>query len=144
MAVAEVVLVEHVAQRPELEQPLPELAARGDVVNLFMNYETLGEHQWADAERDTSAWLGNAMQRQAHESLYALRPAVLATGDAALLRDWRCLTPSDHLDYMCTKHFADGEVRKYFSPWESPYEAHIAFMNALADVALRAGAPAGR
>ena len=157
----------------------------GELVNLFMDYETFGEHQWeatgifefmralpdrildhvdgrfvtpseaidsyrptadlsfprftswADAERDLTAWLGNAMQTSAHRSLYALRDAVAASGDTELVEDWRRLTTSDHFYYMCTKYFADGDVHKYFSPYESPYEAHIAFMNALADLELR-------
>jgi alpha-amylase len=158
----------------------------GTVVNLFMDYETFGEHQWAetgifefmrrlpgaildhadggfvtpseaidrhdaagtvefrdwvswaDSERDLTAWLGNRMQRAALEQLLALREPVLASGDPGLLEEWRRLSTSDHLYYMCTKYFADGDVHKYFSPWDSPYEAHIAFMNVLADLALRA------
>jgi alpha-amylase len=31
---------------------------------------------------------------------------------------------------MCTKWFADGDVHAYFSPYESPYEAFINYMNA--------------
>jgi alpha-amylase len=34
---------------------------------------------------------------------------------------------------MCTKWFSDGDVHKYFSPYESPYEAFISYMNALHD-----------
>jgi len=160
----------------------------GTVVNLFMDYETFGEHQWAetgifefmrrlpdaildhadggfvtpsealarhpaagtaefrdwvswaDSERDLTAWLGNRMQRAALEQLMALREPVRATGDPALLETWRRLSTSDHLYYMCTKYFADGDVHKYFSPWDSPYEAHIAFMNVLADLGQRVGA----
>ena len=158
----------------------------GEAVNLFMDYETFGEHQWedtgifefmrklpeavlahpdmdfatpsevlaryeprdeldihdfvswADTERDLTAWLGNAMQGAALRSLYALREAILASGDPHLREDFRRLTTSDHLYYMCTKWFADGDVHKYFSPYESPYEAHIAFMNTLVDLSLRA------
>jgi alpha-amylase len=157
----------------------------GTNVNLFMDYETFGEHQWsdtgifefmrhlpgaildhadggfatpseliarhdaagtvefrdwvswADTERDLTAWLGNKMQRAALDALLALREPVLARGDAALLETWRRLSTSDHLYYMCTKYFADGDVHKYFSPYESPYEAHIAFMNVLADLGQR-------
>jgi alpha-amylase len=160
---------------------------RGQVVNLFLDYETFGEHQWAetgifefmrqlprealrhrdvdfrtpsqvleryeplgtldvpqfvswaDRERDLSAWLDNAMQRSALAGLYELRPAVVASGDPQLLESWRRLTSSDHLYYMCTKWFADGDVHKYFSPYESPYDACIAFSNALCDLAQRAG-----
>jgi alpha-amylase len=164
----------------------------GEAINLFMDYETFGEHQWAetgifefmralpeavlahadlkfatpseviaefapraelnvrepvswaDTERDLSAWLGNAMQRSALDALYAVREAVLASGDASAVEDFRRLTTSDHVYYMCTKYFADGDVHKYFSPYESPYEAHIAFMNALGDLSLRVGAGALR
>ena len=35
---------------------------------------------------------------------------------------------------MCTKWFNDGDVHKYFNPYESPYDAYIAFMNVLDDV----------
>jgi len=34
---------------------------------------------------------------------------------------------------MCTKWFADGDVHKYFNPYESPYDAYINYMNILAD-----------
>jgi alpha-amylase len=40
---------------------------------------------------------------------------------------------------MCTKYWADGDVHKYFSPYDSPYEAYINFMNVLDDVRARAG-----
>jgi alpha-amylase len=163
----------------------------GTVVNLFMDYETFGEHQWAetgifefmdrlpgevlahadndfktpsevaalarasapragtidvheftswaDVERDLSAWLGNAMQQAAAKALYGMREAVYAAGDASIVHDWQRLTTSDHVYYMCTKWFADGDVHKYFNPYESPYEAYIAFMNVLNDLALRVG-----
>jgi alpha-amylase len=35
---------------------------------------------------------------------------------------------------MCTKWFADGDVHKYFNPYDSPYECFIAFMNILTDL----------
>lgn len=170
----------------------------GYVCNLFMDYETFGEHQWADTgifefldalpgrifdvnpghnhfntpseaieqfepvgeydvphmiswadtERDLSAWLGNAMQSNALHELYKLeRPikeAVEGAGEEparrqarALLEDWRKLTTSDHFYYMCTKYFADGDVHKYFNPYESPYDAYINFMNVLDNVRQR-------
>jgi alpha-amylase len=34
---------------------------------------------------------------------------------------------------MCTKFFADGAVHKYFTPYDSPYDAFINYMNVLAD-----------
>ncbi len=162
----------------------------GQCVNLFMDYETFGEHQWAttgifrfmkelpaellkhrdndfktpseviasyepaseldiphpvswaDIERDVSAWTGNKMQKAALEQLYQLENEVLASGDGAVIEDWRNLTTSDHFYYMCTKWFADGDVHKYFNPYDSPYDSFIAFMTILDDIRLRLGVKA--
>ena len=73
---------------------------------------------WADTERDLSAWLGNAMQSTALTRSTRSRDDVRASGDAQALEDFRRLTTSDHFYYMCTKYFADGDVHKYFSPYE--------------------------
>lgn len=155
------------------------------VVNLFMDYETFGEHQWedtgifnffehfvnkwlshegntfytvsqaaraaepaaeismpqtvtwADTERDLTAWLGNSMQHESMRYIYALEDDVLQSGDIDLIGDWRRLTTSDHPYYMCTKWFTDGDVHAYFSPYESPYDAFLFYMNALRDVRYR-------
>jgi alpha-amylase len=92
---------------------------------------------WADTERDLSAWLGNAMQSNALHELYQLGPAVKNANDPALLTDWRRLTCSDHFYYMCTKYFSDGDVHKYFNPYESPYDSYINFMNVLDNLRSR-------
>ncbi len=162
-----------------------QINGNGFLCNLFMDYETFGEHQWAetgifdflrhlpgeilkdrdnnfltpsqiidtfdsvgeidvphmiswaDTERDLSAWLGNAMQSNALHELYKLEGALKEKGDAELLTDWRRLTSSDHFYYMCTKYWADGDVHKYFSPYESPYDSYINFMNVLDNVQSR-------
>lgn len=153
-------------------------------LNLFMDYETFGEHQWedtgifnflrhlpaelmknphsrfifpselvdrepvaeldmhnfvswADIERDLSAWVGNNMQNSALYELYALEKVVKDLDNKALLEDWRRLTTSDHFYYMCTKYFNDGDVHKYFNPYDTPYESYINFMNVLNDMILR-------
>jgi len=174
------------------EHPLtPEKFARmcasigGQVCNLFMDFETFGEHyaadtgildfladlpaktlaahadfrtpaecadhlglageldvphaiSWADQARDLSAWLGNAMQANALQELFKLERVVKAKHDPVLLGDWRRLTTSDHAYYMSTKHLADGAVHDYFSPYESPYDAYINFMNVLDHLKSRA------
>ena len=61
-----------------------------------------------------------------------------ATRDAELISDWRKLTTSDHFYYMCTKYFADGDVHKYFNPYESPYDSYINLMNVLDNLRTRA------
>ena len=155
------------------------------LVNLFMDYETFGEHQWhdtgifeffeefvsrwlhdenntfytvseaidahepagslsmpytvtwADSERDLSAWLGNSMQHEAMKHLYALEADVLRSNDGELISDWRKLQTSDHAYYMCTKWFTDGDVHAYFSPYDSPYDAFLYYINAIRDVRWR-------
>jgi alpha-amylase len=62
---------------------------------------------------------------------------VLASNDAELIHQWRLLQSSDHFYYMCTKWFDDGDVHKYFNPYESPYEAYINYMNILDSVRAR-------
>jgi alpha-amylase len=158
------------------------VSGSGDTVNLFMDYETFGEHQWpetgifefldhlpgallahphwdfrtpsevvagypwiapisfhrttswADVERDLTAWRGNDMQDRALARIYELGERVRHRNNPALLSLWRKLQTSDHFYYMCTKWFADGDVHAYFSPYESPYEAFINYMNALSDL----------
>lgn len=157
----------------------------GQTINLFMDYETFGEHQWedtgifrflealpreilkhpdndfvtvseaieryaptaeldvknfvswADTERDLSAWLSNEIQHDAISRLYEMEPAIRASNDRRLIEDWRRLTTSDHFYYMCTKWWNDGDVHKYFNPYESPYDAFISYMNVLEDMKLR-------
>lgn len=156
-----------------------------ETFNLFMDYETFGEHQWedtgifgflkhlpeewlkqpgntfktitetarthevkgtismpetvtwADTERDLTAWTGNPMQRAALEKLYSLSEEILALNDWKLIEDWRKLQTSDHFYYMCTKWFSDGDVHAYFSPYTSPYDAFLYFMNCYHDLKAR-------
>lgn len=157
----------------------------GNTINLFMDYETFGEHQWedtgifnfmkvlpeilmrhpetsfktptetiesyeatgeidvpdiltwADTDRDLTAWTGNDIQKDAIAAIYAIEDDVMSTEDAELIETWRKLQTSDHFYYMCTKWSDDGDVHAYFSPYESPYDAYVAFMNALSDLQLR-------
>ena len=156
-----------------------------EVVNLFMDYETFGEHQWAetgifqflralpgrvlnhsnyrfhtpsevsemlqpvspvhvlhpiswaDEERDLTAWLGNELQDEAFNNLYNLEEKVNRCGDEQAMRDFKLLQTSDHFYYMCTKWFSDGDVHKYFNPYDTPYAAFINYMNVLSDFIIR-------
>jgi alpha-amylase len=88
---------------------------------------------WADMERDITAWRGNRMQTQALQQCYELGEEIRWQGDSALFEAWRKLQTSDHFYYMCTKWFADGDVHAYFSPYSSPYDAFINYVNVLRD-----------
>lgn len=156
---------------------------RGDVVNIFIDYETIGEHKWADTgifdfwnnlpaaalnkgiqfktpsevvkkkkikdiydvpnpiswadtERDLSAWNGNDMQKEALQKIYALEPYIGQSKNLDLWHVWRKLQTSDHFYYMSTKHENDGAVHAYFSPFNSPYDAYIYYMNVLTDLGI--------
>ncbi|MDE3053372.1 MAG: hypothetical protein KGJ70_05775, partial [Gemmatimonadota bacterium] len=60
------------------------------------------------------------------------------------LSEWRRLTTSDHLYYICTKWSNDGDVHQHFSPYDTPYDAFVTFMNVLQDLELTAGEAGGR
>jgi alpha-amylase len=156
----------------------------GTTANLFMDFETFGEHQWsdtdifgfferfvgawlsdggkfytvseaaatseavgeismpntvtwADSERDLSAWIGNSLQSEAFRSLYAVESDVTRSGDESLIRDWRYLQSSDLMYYMATKWEHDGDVHSYFSPYDSPFDAFLYYMNTVRDVRYR-------
>lgn len=78
------------------------------------------------------------MQHEALKAIYDLKEGVLASKDEDLIADWRRLLTSDHLYYMSTKHLNDGGVHQYFSPYDSPFDAFLYFMNAVRDVRGRA------
>ena len=81
--------------------------------------------------------LGSDHLVAAHRRLYDLKDRVAASHDASLRETWRRLTTSDHVYYMSTKLLDDGGVHAYFSPFGSPYDAFIAFMNVIQDIEQR-------
>jgi alpha-amylase len=92
---------------------------------------------WADRNKDLSAWVGNDLQKDAFYTLYKLGKRVVSMTDQELFSDYRNLQSSDHFYYMSTKTAEDGNVHQYFSPYHSPYEAFVNYMNVLADLELR-------
>lgn len=91
----------------------------------------------ADEARDTSAWLGNKLQREAFEKLYSVAERVRLCDDRRLKQDYWYLQAADHFFYMSTKHLADGDGHAFFSPYETPFQAFTNYMNALADFIVR-------
>ncbi|MBA4053534.1 MAG: alpha-amylase, partial [Marivirga sp.] len=167
---------------PKFASWVHQAAGNGDTINLFMDYETFGEHQWpetgifdflahlpaeilkhpdfnfktpsevvesykvrgeydvhhlsswADLERDLSAWLGNSLQHDAMERIYHLEKRIKDTNDPVMIDTWANLLTSDHFYYMSTKYWNDGDVHKYFSHYNTPYDAYINFMNVVTDL----------
>jgi alpha-amylase len=160
-------------------------ATPGHCINIFCDYETFGEHQWAetgifeflshlpeevlrhqnlrfatpseivrnnepfdeinvertiswaDLERDTSCWLGNALQHACFIYLRKLEGPVKESLDPHLLKIWRLLGLSDHLYYLFTHGGGPGEVHSYFSPYRHPYDAAITYLSILTDFHYR-------
>lgn len=92
---------------------------------------------WADEERDLTAWLGNEMQKEAFNKLYALHERMTGCQNERLVKDWNYLQVSDHFYYMSTKFFNDGATHTQFNPFDSPFEAFINYMNVLNDFKIR-------
>lgn len=92
---------------------------------------------WSDEEKDLTGWLGNELQNEAFEKLYGIQPRIHAANDTALSIDYAKLQSSDHFYYMRTKLFSDNVNRRYSSPYDTPYEAFINYMNVLSDVVVR-------
>jgi len=155
----------------------------GETCNIFIDYETFGEHQWqetgileflkflpdailrheqlsfatpgevaaacpandeidicelstiswADIERDSSAWLGNDVQRAAYGAIKNMESLVKGTGDEQFLSIWRNLQTSDQLYFMCNKWLGDGDVHGYFSHYSSIWKAMGNFFAVLCD-----------
>jgi len=92
---------------------------------------------WADQDRNTSAWLGNELQQEAFNSLYSVSHIMEACTDKELLSDLNKLQTCDHFYYMSTKCFNDGAVQRFFSPYKSPYQAFVNYMNVISDFLIR-------
>lgn len=164
---------------------LNDTAKGEEIINLYMDYETIGEYQsaetgifdffthlpeqvfahtnfefltlkeaarkhqpvaplhvpypisCADEERDLTAWLGNELQNEAFEELYKVRNKIHTLKNEGIIHDFDSLQVSDHLYYMSTKLFSDDTVRGHFTPYDTPYEAFINYMNVLSDLILR-------
>ncbi len=88
-------------------------------------------------ESGLTDWLGNALQKDAMHTLYAMEALVRRRKDPALLNIWRRLQDSDHFFSMRTRQLADGAGQDYLSNQESPYDAYINYMNILDDFSRR-------
>ena len=147
----------------------------GQVVNLSLDYETLGERQpdttgvfefWrtmimatlfngnsfmtpgeivkefpstgtidcpnpvsCSTFGTTTHWNGNVMQQEAIKKIYDLETPVKDSEDRDMIHVWRKLQSADHFHYM--------EKSNGFTPYPSPFDAYIYYMNALADLQVR-------
>lgn len=91
-----------------------------------------------DEERDMAKWLGNELQKEAFNKLYAIREQLALVNLPQLWEDYGNLQSSDHFYNMNTKFFTDGgNHHRYVNPYDTPFEAFINYMNVLSDFAIR-------
>jgi alpha-amylase len=119
-----------------------------EIVKLHQPVGEIDVHEfntisWADMERDTSAWLGNSMQQMVFEELKKIETLVKQNGKNLLLL-WRLLQQSDHLYYMCTKCWNDGDVHKYFSPFSTPQDSFINIISGISEIKVRIAKEIGK
>jgi len=81
---------------------------------------------WVGNDKDLTPWLGNDLQNEAANKLYAVGERVRLCKDQPLLNDWLMLQTTDHFRYMSHKD-AHG------SHYETAYDAFMNYMNVLAD-----------
>ena len=101
-----------------------------DSISLDVTYPM----SWVDEERDTSAWLGNALQREAFGKLYALTERVQLSNDRRIKQDWDYLQASNNFRFMTTK---SSPIPVNRGIYDSPYDAFTNYMNILADFIQR-------
>ena len=150
-------------------------------INLFMDYETFGEHRaketgifefmkhlpgevlqnkefhfatpsdllkikkpnspvydssawssWADEDKDASAWTEDNMQKDALRKIYSCQAKIEELKKPDLTDVWGKLQTSDHFYYMSTRYRNDP-THQAFSPYKTPYDAYLNYMNILSD-----------
>lgn len=81
---------------------------------------------WAGAAKDLSTYLGNDLQQEAAQKLYAVAERVNMCADKNLKRNWLILQDVNYLHNM--NHIDQGNTI-----YESAYDAFINYMNILSD-----------
>lgn len=92
---------------------------------------------WTDEERDTSCWLGNAMQREAFNKLYSVAERIILCQDRRIKQDWDYLQASNNFRFMTTKN---TPIKVNRGIYDSPYDAFTNYMNILSDFIKRVNA----
>ena len=81
---------------------------------------------WSGEAKDLSIYIGNDLQQEAINKLYAVAERVHLCQDKALKTNWLRLQDVNYLHYM--NHIDQGETQ-----YESAYDAFINYMNILSD-----------
>ncbi len=88
---------------------------------------------WVGADKNLTPWMGNDLQNEALNKLYAYGERVRMCTDRPLLRDWLLLQSTDNFRYMSHKD-------PWGSNFENAYDAFMNYMNILGDFLERVDA----
>lgn len=82
-------------------------------------------------------YLGNYLQQEAFYTLYDLEDQVKSLNNSDINRTWTKLQSSDHFYYMNTDYPVGYFPSPIFSPYPSPVQAFINYMNVLTDFKIQ-------
>ena len=95
--------------------------------------EIMTDKQQTFALATVAAQMENSMQKEAIKRIYSLEEKVLKSKNENLIDTWGRLQTSDYFHYMSTKITNDNDVRHWRSPYSSPFDAYINYMNIISD-----------
>jgi alpha-amylase len=142
---------------------LNQIGKKEEIVNLFMDYETFGEHQWEETgifeflkhlpetvfsrSKFTFSTPSEAARNLQPVSSIQVPYPISWADEERDLTAWlgnelqkEAFDRLYELGEKLTKFFSDGAVHSYFNPYDSPYDAFINYMNILSDFTLRVNA----
>lgn len=88
---------------------------------------------WVGTDKNLTPWMGNDLQNEALNKLYAVGERVRMCTDRPLLRDWLLLQSTDYFRYMSHRD-------PWGSNFENAYDAFMNYMNILGDFLERVDA----
>lgn len=128
--------IKEVAESDDLSFATPsEIIENNKVESSIHVHDTIS---WSGEERGTSRWLGNSLQKEAFDKLYSFKAQVEKSNDPLITQEWNFLQSSSNFVFMSNKQFGSHENSTITdSPYASPYEAFINYMNIINDLKIR-------
>jgi len=130
-------LFKELRKYPDLALTLPSDAIRRNEIVGIVDVPEVETISWADIERGTSSWLGNAMQWAYFTALRDQEQLISESRSHEMKATWRYFQTSDHLYYMFAYGGAPGEVHSYFNPFGTSMDAFVTCFSALLDFEVR-------
>lgn len=78
-------------------------------------------------------WTKNILQKDAYKKQLAINSLIRLESRESIIKEWDIIQDMEYLFYMNTRFTEKIFAENYFSPFPSPYLAHINYMNVLDD-----------